>query len=186
MKDKYKEIEDLLERFFEGGTSNMEEEQLYRFFAGRDIPEHLLRYKPVFSYFETGVKDEFVEKVVPVRRLQRSKWFILGGIAAALLALILLNLFYTQKPFNPYEGSYIVRNGVRITDPEIIRPELEATIRRVLQQEEKMKNLAADLQEKGEYPLFIEEQLQLQKDEIMNRFQDEYIRNQVREILEKN
>lgn len=184
MKEEYKEIEDLLERFFEGETSNVEEQQLYRFFAREDIPAHLLRYKSVLGYFDSGLKSEFAENVVvPARNSQKTKWMILGGVAAALLTLILLNLFYDDQPFNPYEGSYIVRNGVRITDPEIIRPELEATVERVLLQEKKMKGLAADLKRKEEYPAFIEEQILSQKDEIINWFHDEYVRNQVQKIL---
>ena len=39
--DEYIYIENLLERFFEGETSNAEEQELYAFFARPDLPEHL-------------------------------------------------------------------------------------------------------------------------------------------------
>ncbi|MDR2919155.1 MAG: hypothetical protein LBV72_07315 [Tannerella sp.] len=183
MTDKNKYIEELLERFFEGETSNTEEQFLYRFFAGEDVPEHLLPYKSAFTYFESGLKNEFTEEVVPVRRIRKSKWILWTGIAAALLALVLLGQLYMQKPFDPYEGSYIVRNGVRITDPKIIRPELEATVQRVLQQEEKMEGIVVSLMEKENYSQSIEEQIQLQKNEILEHFQDENIRKEVERIM---
>lgn len=183
MSDKNKYIEELLERFFEGETSNVEEQFLYRFFSGKDVPEHLLSYKPVFTYFESGLKNELTENVTPVRRIRKSKWIVWSGIAAVLLALVLLTPLYIQKPFDPFEGSYIVRNGVRITDPEIIRPQLEATVQQVLQQEEKMKGIAAKLMEKENSPLSIEEQIQLQKNEIIERFKDENVRKEVQRIM---
>ena len=39
--DEYIYIENLLERFFEGETTNAEEQELYAFFARPDLPEHL-------------------------------------------------------------------------------------------------------------------------------------------------
>ena len=42
--EEYKSIEDLLDRFFEGRTSNEEERVLYEFFARPDLPAHLERY----------------------------------------------------------------------------------------------------------------------------------------------
>ena len=47
--EEYKSIEDLLDRFFEGQTSNEEERVLYKFFARPDIPAHLERYREVFG-----------------------------------------------------------------------------------------------------------------------------------------
>ena len=51
--EEYKSIEDLLDRCFEGQTSNEEEQGLYEFFARPDIPAHLERYREVFGYFES-------------------------------------------------------------------------------------------------------------------------------------
>ena len=62
MTNKYEHIETLLERFFEGQTSNMEEQKLYEFFAGYDVPEHLLHYKKVFTYFDIGLNSEFCQE----------------------------------------------------------------------------------------------------------------------------
>ena len=60
--DEYIYIENLLERFFEGETTNAEEQELYAFFARPDLPEHLKNYRPVFGYFETGIAGEMEER----------------------------------------------------------------------------------------------------------------------------
>jgi hypothetical protein len=184
--EKYKHIEKLLERFFEGYTSNTEEKQLYDFFAGNDVPEHLQEYKPVFAYFEAGL-EEFCEKKSPVHKMQYKQWILWPGVAAALLALVLLNPFgYENKSPDPYEGSYIVYNGVRITDLEIIRPELEATLQQVLQQQEEAERRIAKAMETDNRFPDMEEYIQEQNEAILENFHDENIREEVRKILENN
>jgi hypothetical protein len=215
MTNKYEHIETLLERFFEGLTSNVEEQKLYEFFSGYDVPEHLLRYKKVFAYFDIGLSSEirmaetaeedineafdkndtfFAEDLenelrdvkVPVRNLQYGKWILWAGVAASLLVLILLNpLGLGTEPFDPFEGSYIVRNGVRITDPKTIRPELEATVQDVLQQQEAAESLFAKLTESEKPVINGEEYQKSQYFAILEGFQDENVRNEVRKILEQ-
>jgi hypothetical protein len=185
MKGKDNHIEKLLERFFEGYTSNAEERQLYDFFASRDVPKHLLPCKPLFAGFE-AIPEAFCENGPPVRRKSYGKWILWSGVAAALLVLLLLNPFgYGNKPPNPYEGSYIVRNGVRITDLEIIRPELEATVRQVLQQQEEAERLIAKMMEADNRVPSVEDCIRAQHDAILEHFQDENIREEVRKILEE-
>ena len=72
--EEYKSIEDLLDRFFEGQTSNEEERVLYEFFARPDIPAHLERYREVFGYFESGIALDFSE--TPELRLPLRKFLI--------------------------------------------------------------------------------------------------------------
>ncbi|MDR1098233.1 MAG: hypothetical protein LBL57_08880 [Tannerella sp.] len=182
---KEKQMEQLLERFFEGSTSNREERQLYDFFAGRDVPEHLLPYKPLFACFE-ALPEAFCEKESPVRRKRRVKWMLWPCAAAALLALVLLNPFgYGNKPRDPYEGSYIVCNGVRITDLDIIRPELEAAVREVLQLQEEAERLIAEILETENYFQAMEDCMRAQHDAILEHFQDEEIREKVRKMPEE-
>ena len=139
--NEYKYIEDLLERFFEGETSNAEEQELYQFFARPDLPEHLKPYQPVFGYFETGIVREVsgTETVKPARKAPFVKRYLFAGIAiaASLLLLFVLNnrTDKAEDDFNPYAGSYIIRNGVRTEIPEEVAREID----KVVQQAEKHK-----------------------------------------------
>jgi|GEM_PF-68712 len=212
--DEKENIERLLERFFEGRTSNVEEQKLYEFFAGYDVPEHLLRYKKVFAYFDIGLNSElrmeettseevfdeafdendilFAENLekelceaeTPVRKIHYGNRLLWTGVAASLLILILLNPFgFGNKPFEPYEGSYIVRNGVRITDLETIRPELDATVQQVLQQQKAAELLSEQLtKEEIRYP-DADKLIQERYESILEGYENESVRNEVIKIL---
>lgn len=121
MKEQYKHIENLLMRFFDGETSNREECELYTFFRETDIPEHLQEYKSIFEYFEEGIVKE-VEKETP-RVEKKNRLVTLGSVAAAILIFLLLKPLLFTEPFNPYEGSYIMKNGKKIYDIEQIEAE---------------------------------------------------------------
>lgn len=84
----YKEIEQLLESYWNGTTSLAEEEQLRSFFMGDTIPEHLLRYKDLFCYQvrqrEVELGEEFDQKiyaaisnpVVRIKPMLDRRWFV--------------------------------------------------------------------------------------------------------------
>ena len=180
-------IEELLERFFEGKTSNTEEQLLYDFFAGNNVPEHLLNYKDIFTYFGNDIKEEFgeIKPDIPVRRIKIRKWILWTGVAASLLVLVLFNPFaYGNNTFDPYEGSYIIRNGVRITDMKIIRPELEATVQQILQQQEDLEQLKTMMEKESQFP-DEEESLKAHYNSILEDFENENIRNEIRKIFEQ-
>lgn len=80
MNMDYKYIEQLLERYWKCDTSLQEEEQLRSFFAGEDIPAHLLPYRDLFVYQlaqkEVKISDDFEERIcarieVPVVKARR-------------------------------------------------------------------------------------------------------------------
>ena len=217
MTNKYEYIETLLERFFEGQTSNVEEQKLYEFFAGYDVPEHLLRYKKVFAYFDIGLNSElrqedtapedinetyykndtfFAEDLenelrdaeAPIRNIRYEKWILWAGVAASLLVLILLNPFgFGRKPFDPFEGSYIVRNGVRITDPETIRPELEATLQQVTRQQHDAELLSARfVTDDSRYDVIDADKIvQARYESILEGYENELVRSEMKKILKQ-
>jgi hypothetical protein len=186
MEKEYKHIEELLERFFEGETSNEEEQAIYQYFTQEDIPEHLRRYKPVFACFETGIAEAF-EQPKPVVALpqRKSRRMIWASIAASFLILLASSLFFLQKnaSFNPYEGSYIIRNGERITDINRIRPELEATVQYALLQEEKSEQLIAGLSEMEHKYTWIEQQGIAPDEKILEQISNKFAREEARSIL---
>jgi hypothetical protein len=46
-----KEIELLLEKFYEGNTTLQEEKTLHEFFRSENVPDHLTSHQPLFTYF---------------------------------------------------------------------------------------------------------------------------------------
>lgn len=108
-----------------------------------------------------------------------------AGIAASLLIFVSVGI-HTQaghKEFNPYEGSYIVRNGVRIDDPETIKPELEIVMARVRNQQQEIELVFRRASDGEEKKKLIEEAVISQQNEIINQFEDENVRRKIKEIM---
>ncbi|MCD8185462.1 MAG: hypothetical protein LUD68_03115 [Rikenellaceae bacterium] len=137
MKEQYIHIEGLIERFLDGATTLAEEKELFRFFSQSHIPEHLERYQAMFMWFDGALKKEFNRssaKTVPVEPGRRLwVWAAAAAVAAAVVFLMIHTPGHTE--FNPFEGSYLVRNGTVISDSEQIRPIVEATLRAVEEKE---------------------------------------------------
>lgn len=209
MKEEVTHIKILLERFFEGQTSNAEEQELYHFFSRADIPEELIQYLPVIKYFESGFADEFgmigqtderPESLTPAKNVlphpasqakpsKRKLWITWGGVAASFLLVLFSSIYFltTKEPLDPYAGSYIIRNGVRITDLDLIRPELEAAIQKSILLEQEADRLierltAIDDSQEAQ----IMQQLQEHNQRILDNIQDENIRNELVEFLYPN
>ena len=143
MENKNRYIEELLALFFEGRTTNAQEKELYDYFSQADIPEQLAPYRPLISYFENGL-----EKEVPVRTLPSKNIFRRIGVRASVAAVFILGalialpfLMQREKTFDPYQGSYTIRNGQTVPgDPETFALQRE-TIEREM--DEKQRELEA-------------------------------------------
>ena len=165
--ERQKYIERLVELFFDGGTTTAQERELYDFFDGDLVPEHLWQYKSVFTYFESGIGAEIAEldhegqgteAIVPgggkyrgerIARRDALMRFLLPAMAvASLLALFFFGPSPGETSGGGYE-SFIVRDGVKITDPEIVMPEVEAVlniINREMQAYEKLEQFIAEIE----------------------------------------
>ena len=189
MKD-YKRIEELIESFFEGQTSNEEEKELYAFFSGENIPEHLLPYRQVFTYFETGIKEEFNQQaIIPktIKSSMKKKIIVWTSVAASLLILISFGIyrFSQEKEYSLYEGSYIIRNGIKITDPKIVIPEIKKTLYAEQQQEIEFEQLLQQLLETNQEDPYeqIMKEIKQQQLEWVKQVKDENIRNEILKII---
>ncbi len=147
MENKYKYIEELTELFFDGATSNSQENELYVFFKNaKDLPEHLAPYKRMFGYFENGItpENEKTTGAGPIHIRPRRTALRKTAAAAAvllLLAAIPLYLFNHQEKPDPYKGSYIRVGGVKTYDPAIVRAEWEDIRREVARKEMELEEM---------------------------------------------
>lgn len=125
-------IEELIERYFEGETSAEEEKQLRSFFAAGHVPEHLSAYIPLFAYFDEEIRNKEEAKknqrstasILLLRKeksVRRTLLYVLSGVAASLLFLLALHPFVSSA--NPCfcSDNYVVINGRCYTDPHKVR-----------------------------------------------------------------
>lgn len=154
----------LIDRFFDGETSRQEEQTLYSFFRRKDLPENLMKYRDMFAWYEdieasvpaatdagsgSGSAASLRQEENPVRlpHMRPAAWI---GIAASLLLLLTLGVVYRNtlspmpKEYMAYQGSYIVRDGRKITDLRIVVPEIQ---RRERQIEARINALNSDISE---------------------------------------
>ena len=83
---------------------------------------------------------------------------VMSGAAALLLIFIgvvshKIASETDNSDFDPYEGSFIIRGGIKITDVNQIRPELEATMKQVLYKEHRaeLEFLQVELEHQNKY-----------------------------------
>ena len=139
-------ITELVERFFEGETTQKEERELYAFFSTKTVPEDLQQYQSVFQYFAGDLEKELQivpKKQTSIHRKSKKRVAYIVSVAASVLIIVSvgLNFLFPDKNnsvTNPYEGSYIIRDGVKITDMKIVLPEIEATLQCMLEYEREL------------------------------------------------
>ncbi|MEN0003264.1 MAG: hypothetical protein AAF798_03940 [Bacteroidota bacterium] len=128
----YKQINGLLERYFEGQTSLEEEQQLQQYFAQAVIDERLQQFAPLFQFFEveqTAALDEQFDarlleaieeqaKVVPMRSTGRR--VILRWLSrAAAIVLIFAAAWWVYDTQQPLEQTGIDWSKYEVTDPQL-------------------------------------------------------------------
>ncbi|MEE3444629.1 MAG: pyruvate ferredoxin oxidoreductase [Prevotella sp.] len=105
----YKYIEQLLERYWQGETTLQEENILRSFFSQQDIPEHLQKYKALFTYEkEEPLGDDFDTRILEMIGEGEPKAKTVTMIsrltplfkAAAIVAIVLTLGNAAQAPWN--------------------------------------------------------------------------------------
>lgn len=126
----HKDIEELVEAFFEGKTSNREEEALYGYFASGQVPEHLEKYAPIFDCLKNELHrlPRQEEDVTPRRRRTLLRVSYAAAIAASVAVVLMLTIPSPEPEPNPFEGSYMIVDGEKITDMDLLMPEIEQTL----------------------------------------------------------
>lgn len=128
--NEFKTIQDLLDKYMDGATSNEEEATLRKFFEehGNDIPEEWESYRALFSYigFEQMnlsqiLKEE--EKEIDKKEAFRSRWLKYFGTSVAAAAIIAFLIVGIQKIAQPQPECYAVIDGKVYTDQEFVHHE---------------------------------------------------------------
>ena len=105
----YKYIEQLLERYWQGETTLQEENILRSFFSQQDIPEHLQKYKALFTYekeeplgddFDTRILEMIGEGEPTAKTVTMISRLTPLFKAAAIVAIVLTLGNAAQAPWN--------------------------------------------------------------------------------------
>lgn len=139
--NEFKTIQDLLDKYMDGATSNEEEATLRKYFEehGNDIPEEWESYRALFSYIgfeqmnlsrnlkEKEIEKEDIEKKeeerISKKKASRSRWLKYFGTSVAAAAIIAFLLVGIQKIAQPQPECYAVIDGKVYTDQEFVHHE---------------------------------------------------------------
>ncbi|MDD5150815.1 MAG: hypothetical protein PHC28_10130, partial [Flavobacterium sp.] len=80
-------IEILIEKYFRGETSIVEENELQNYFSSSNVAQHLEQYKPIFGYFAL-TKEQKLERKFPQQSIKRNRtWMSLAASIVVLLGI---------------------------------------------------------------------------------------------------
>lgn len=148
MNDEIKRIQNLLDKYMDGATSNEEEATLRKYFEehANDIPEEWESYRALFGYIgfeqmnlsqilkeeEKKIEKEDIledeEKNIPKKEekkeeASRSRWLKYFGTSVAAAAIIAFLIVGIQKITQPQPECYAVIDGKVYTDQEFVHNE---------------------------------------------------------------
>lgn len=108
--ESIEQLRKMLERFYRGETSLEEEKELQQYFASTKVPEEFIPDKELFQRFESGeesvpVPDDLNQRIIAsidqaerkAVRTRRISIFSLSGLAAGLLIMIAVYLFFIRQ-----------------------------------------------------------------------------------------
>jgi hypothetical protein len=115
------DIDDLLNKYFEGETSGEEERRLRAFFASDNVPRRLAIYKPMFAYFDDEIRKKQEKPVKSNPATRRYILYVLSAAAACLVLLLGIKYFLPGPDPCLCSENYVVINGRCYTDMQKIK-----------------------------------------------------------------
>ena len=150
MNDEIKRIQNLLDKYMDGATSNEEEATLRKYFEehANDIPEEWESYRALFSYIgfeqmnlsqilkEEEKEEDFEKKDIAKENIEKKeekeiskkkapgrRWFKYLSTSVAAAAIIAFLIVGIQKIAQPQPECYAVIDGKVYTDQEFVHHE---------------------------------------------------------------
>ena len=143
MNDEIKRIQNLLDKYMDGATSNEEEATLRKYFEehANDILEEWESYRALFSYIgfeqmnlsqilkgeeekeEDFEKKDIEKEEIPKKEASRSRWLKYFGTSVAAAAIIAFMLVGIQQMIQSQPECYAVIDGKVYTDQEFVHHE---------------------------------------------------------------
>ena len=131
--NEFKTIQDLLDKYMDGATSNEEEATLRKYFEehANDIPEEWESYRALFSYIgfeqmnlsqilKEEKEEDFEKKDIEKEEIPKKEASRTSVAAAAIIAFLIVGI---QKIAQPQPECYAVIDGKVYTDQEFVHNE---------------------------------------------------------------
>ncbi|MEZ4912021.1 MAG: hypothetical protein R2774_14310 [Saprospiraceae bacterium] len=109
------DIDNILDKYWEGETSVAEENILKTYFASGKIDEAHAPFAPMFGYLKAQASIEYTPSV-PVRRIFPKVWVSVAAVATFVLASLFMLKTYTDKHENANSIAQISKGEIQ--DPE--------------------------------------------------------------------
>jgi len=113
----YNNIRKLLDKYWEGESTIIEETQLRDFFTGSDVPEDLKAYQPLFQFFQMeqdkNLNGDFDQRLIkqlessekPKATVRKLPYYLMRVAAAALL---LLSIYFVNEQWDQKTNDVVV------------------------------------------------------------------------------
>lgn len=119
-------ISSYVARFLAGETDSAEERALYDYFSHGKVPAEFECYREMFAWYDS-LRPTAAADPIRLPRFRRWQWTGIAATVALLLGLGFMFRVQTEslpEEYMAYEGSYIIRNGKKITDLRVVVPEI--------------------------------------------------------------
>ena len=94
-------IETLIEKYFQGETSIVEENELKNYFSSSDVAQHLEHYQPIFGYFSQAKEHRFTQEIPHLPKSRDKKrnvaWYSIAALVVVLLGIGTFTYFNNNK-----------------------------------------------------------------------------------------
>ncbi len=135
------DIKKMLGRYYEGESTDLEEQRLREYFTSGNVAAELQPYRAIFAYLQhekeqpsepeenTLGRAAIIESGIP---LQPVKWWYIAALAAAcLLAFIFFPHEHQPASQTLCTGTYVMINGICYNDPALVGKYAAETINEV-------------------------------------------------------
>jgi hypothetical protein len=133
--NKVIEIKELLDRYYEGESTDADEQRLREYFTSGDVAAELQPYRSIFAYLEQFARHEhetLEEFHVSSSKFQVSRlvkwWYAAAAVAACLLVGTFVARELQPEPQNLCTGTYVVVNGICFNDLALVSKYTAETI----------------------------------------------------------
>lgn len=138
-------INQYLDKFFNGETTRAEEIELGRYFRETpSLPAELSPYKAMFRWIDDGMPETYNKRKPKILR-SAFVWITSAAALIAFVVTIALNKQHTSiDPELIYKGSYVERNSIKNENIAAIMPEIQSTIKQVDEMQQEFEHLNFD------------------------------------------